>query len=158
MLSSLWWGFIKLMNSCHAVPDLYSRSTNAWLKRILNNSNCSVWGVDGVGGVVKLSLIGNWKVISILVFWVSQWPNVLQLLMMSCWVKKTRRLCWAANKQEQSGELNRKEKQGDVRPPVLLPAGTPLRGTWKLNTNKVNMHTWHHCPLPGLIMVMHWDN
>lgn len=110
------------------------------------------------GGGVKPSLIGNWKVISILVFWVSQGPNVLQLLMMSRWVKKTQPLCWAVNKQEQSVELNRKEKQVDVRPPVLLPAGTSFRGTSKLNANKVNMHTWHHCPLPGLIMIMDWDN
>lgn len=59
---------------------------------------------------VKAGHIGDWKVISILVFCVLQVQNMLQLLMMSCWVKKTQFLCWAVNKQEQRQDLNQKVK------------------------------------------------
>lgn len=144
------------MNGCHIVHNLYRR-----FYKCLTETDSLQQPLFPEKQGVKSSLIGDWKVISILVFCVLQVWNMLQQLMMSCRVKKTQFLWREVNKQEQRRELNKKSKKWGVYSQTtgcLCQHAHPREQFKNLILTRSTHRYTAPLPLTGFITVMHLDN
>lgn len=131
------------MNACHDVPDVCGCLTET--------DSSQQASVPWQAGGWKPGLIGDWKVISILVFCVLQAPKKKKkYASASNDAESTRQvLSWAVNKQELKRDAEKESRNCEdftVRPSVPLPACTPQRAIQELNTIKVNTQTRQHPP------------